>query len=169
MVIVYDHSFNQNEWFVLSLLVFGGLLLFLLPKRFSLYHSICYCLFGIFISMFYDHTISVLPFDFYDVNDSSLFEWMDFLSYVIYAPFSYLYVYLHDRFQLKPKYIPIYMLIWAIASIGMEWLALYFKLYHYKNGYQLAYSIPIYLITQCLLLALFHVIQDKSYSARRTS
>ena len=147
MNIVYDNKFNGNEWFVLISLITGLLLVWRLKKRFTLKEAMTYFLYSVFLGMLFDHTISIEPFDFYDVNDNSSYQLMDFLTYLMYGPFGYICIYLYDYFKVKPSYTPIYILIWAAISITMEIIATNLGVFHYKNGYKIYYSFPIYLLT----------------------
>lgn len=161
MTIYYDNKFNQNEWFVLTLLL-CYIIVFLLPKRFPLLTSLLFLLFGISIAIFMDHSISINPIDFYDVNDSSKFELYDFLLYFAYGPFSYLMVYFFDKFKLKKRQILLYIPLCSFAAMGFEWLAKQFGVFHYKNGYQILYSLPIYLVVFSILFYFyFKLYRDK--------
>ncbi|UUZ83288.1 hypothetical protein LJK88_05095 [Paenibacillus sp. P26] len=97
-LIVYDTHFNLNEWFNVILFTAGYGFLFLTHRRFPPKHTLVYVLYGIAAVTLFDHTLSVAPFDFYDVNDTSRFQWMDFLNYLGFGPISYLYVFLFERF-----------------------------------------------------------------------
>lgn len=164
LVNIYDQQFNQNEWFTIILLIIGIILVWKLKDRFSKKELITYLLYSVFIGMFFDHTISIVPFDYYDVNDLTLYEFMDFITYLMYGPFGYLYIYIFDRFKVKTKYAPIYILLWALVSVTMEHIARGFGVYHYKNGYQIYYSFPIYLFTLTSNLCLYKFLQSKKIS-----
>ncbi|MDQ0198233.1 hypothetical protein J2S10_001374 [Neobacillus ginsengisoli] len=151
---VYDNHFNSNEWFIVVGLCIGTITLFFLPKRFPRKTSIVFFTCGVFSGFFFDHSLSVEPVNFYDVNDNSSYQFIDFLSYVTYGPLSYLFFYFFDR--LRPVSIPIYILIWSLISLGMEWSATYFGVFHYRHGYKLFYSLPIYLIVQSCWIVLYH-------------
>jgi len=164
-VIHYDNQFNANEWFVIISIVVGLLLVFALPKRFSKKTSAVYLLCGVFIGFFFDHTLSVLPVSFYDLNDSSRVEWTDFLSHVMYGSYSYFFFYLYDYLKVTPRYFLIYILVWAFLSAGIEKLFLIFGVFHYRHGYNLSYSFIIYLIVLSLWVAFHHII--KKYGERK--
>lgn len=155
-LIVYDNQFNRNEWFVIVGLFIGIVVVYLLPKRFPRQISNLFFLCGIFTGIFFDHTLSVQPVSYYDVNDVSLFEVMDFISYLMYGPFSYLFFYVYDYFRIKPSFIPIFVLVWSLISIGMECLEAFFGVFHYTNGYKIWYSFPIYLLVQSLWMILYY-------------
>jgi hypothetical protein len=143
-VIVYDHHFNLNEWTILIELFVGLIVILLLPKRFSRKMMIIFFFCGVYSGFLFDHSLSVEPVSFYDVNDKSSYQIMDFLSYISFGPDSYLFFYIYDRF--KSVSAPIYILIWAFLDIGFEWIALQVGIYHYSHGYTIFYSFPIYLV-----------------------
>lgn len=160
-IITYDNQFNANEWFVLITLVLGFLFVFILPKRFPIKESIFYLLFGIFIGKFFDHTISIKPFDFYDVNDKSTYQFTDFFSYIMFAPFGYFFIYIYRKLNIKPIMVLPYILGWSVIAIVIEYFASKLGVYHYKNGYKLLFGFPIYLLCQACLLWLHHLVQGK--------
>ncbi|SDO00294.1 hypothetical protein SAMN04487897_10737 [Paenibacillus sp. yr247] len=103
----------------------------------------------------FDHTIGVQPFDFYDVVDESRYQLFDIVSYAMYTPFGYLYIYFYKKLGVKSFYTIPYILLWTSMSIGFEWLSVLVGVFHYKHGYQLMYSIPIYLFLQSIHLLLY--------------
>lgn len=161
MPIIYDNSFNKNEWFILISLVLGLFLVFFIKKRFQTKEFLIYLLIGVFSGLVFDKTISLEPFEFYDVNDSSTYEFMDFLSYLSYGPFSYLFIYLYDYFKVKLSHTPIYILIWSVISVAIEYLAYRLGVYHYKDGYVFIYGFPIYLIVMSLQIYLYRHINNR--------
>lgn len=161
MTIIYDNSFNKNEWFTIVSLLIGLILMWKLNKTFSFKEILLYFLFGVFIGILFDHTISVPPVDYYDVNDTSSFQLMDFLTYLMYGPYSYLLIYLYDYFKIKLSYTPVYILLWTSISIFMEFISKLIGIFHYKNGYTIYYSLPIYLLVYSFLICLYRFLQYK--------
>ncbi len=158
-VIHYDNHFNENEWFVIISLVVGLLAVLVAPKRFPIKVSIIYLLTGVFIGFFFDHTLSVLPVSYYDLNDKSIFELSDFLSHVMYASYSYFFFYMYDYLKVKSRYSAVYILIWTFMSMGVEKLCALLGVYHYKNGYTIFYSFLIYLLVHSSWVAIYYVIE----------
>lgn len=158
-MIIYDSRFNANEWFVVIGLVVGYTAIFLLPRQFPPKHAILYALYGVFGGFFCDHTLSVSPFNIYDVNDTSNFQIMDFLSYLMYAPFGYVFMYVYERLRIKPKWIPVYILAWSLVSVCIESLTVQLGVFHYKKQYRLGYSFPIYVFFQSVQMAMYYAIQ----------
>lgn len=153
-MIVYDNHFNSNEWFIVVGLCTGIITMSLLPKRFPRKMTIVFFTCGVFSGFFFDHSLSVQPVSFYDVNDNSSYQFIDFLSYISYGPLSYLFFYFYDR--LRPKSNSLYILVWSLISLGTEGLAAYLGVFHYRFGYKLYYSFPIYLLVQSCWVVLYH-------------
>ncbi|MCT8975242.1 hypothetical protein N4T77_01385 [Clostridium sp. CX1] len=147
--------FNKNEWFVIALLAFY-ILVFLLPKRFPLFISIIFILYGIAVAgVTFDFILGGPTLDYYDDNNNSKYEIIDFLLYTSYGSFSYLIAYFFDKFKLKKQYVTLYVLALAIMSIGVEWIGHRLGVFHYKNGYKIEFSFPIYLMVYSILLILY--------------
>lgn len=157
MDIVYDQKFNSNEWFVIITLIIGVILVWKLPKRFSIKQSLVYFIGFVFLGLVFDSTVGIEPIDYYDVIDKSSYELMDFVSYLSYGPFGYLY----DYFKIENKYNTIYVLLWTIISVVTEYFAHVFGVFHYKNGYEIYYSFPIYLLILMSYLYLYKFINSK--------
>ncbi len=158
---IYDNQFNTNEWFIIIGLSIGLVCVAICPKRFPKQIAIVFFMCGVYSGFFFDHSLSVEPVSFYDVNDSSKFQLMDFISYWMYGPLSYFFFYIYDRLQIKPALAPMYIFVWSFASFGLEWLAVVCGVFHYVHGYKLAYSFPIYLMVQSCWIALYYRIKAK--------
>lgn len=156
----YDSHFNANEWFVIAMIVLGLLMILVLPKKFTPVQTLFTLLIGITFGLIFDQTIGIPPFDFYDVGDSSKHQLFDIFSYAMYAPFGYLFIYLSKWLRLKGFYLIPYIVIWSLLSIGIEWLSLLVGVFHYKHGYRLIFSIPIYLFLQSIHYLLFQKLLD---------
>jgi hypothetical protein len=156
---IYEDAFDANEWFIIGSLIVLHTALWLAPKIFSKLETIGLYFFGVNIVLFFDHTISVKPWDYYDVNDSSAFQFMDFLSYVSYGPYGYFFIYLYEKLKVSGlKTIP-YLLIWSGFSMIMEWVGVQLGMMHYEKGYEMKWSFPIYLSVQSLLLVFYYLVK----------
>lgn len=141
---IYDNQFNGNEYFTLLALLFGLLLVIFLPRRFSYKDVIIYFMTGVFSGFFFDHMLSVQPIHFYHVNDTSRFQVMDFATYWIYCPFSYMYFYVLDYLHVKKSLIPTYIMVWSLIAVLFEGIGAHVGVYHYTHGYKIYYSFGIY-------------------------
>lgn len=160
---IYDQQFNQNEWFVVIVLFITYIIIYKLPKRFSKATTITLILIGIYIGMLSDHSISIPPFDFYDVNDNSSYQVFDFLTYVMYGPFGYLFLYYFDYFKIKGFKIMLYVILWTSIAMLMEYVATKFGVFHYKQGYRILFSVPIYLWFQSCVIVYYHFMKRYQY------
>ncbi|TCP29048.1 hypothetical protein EV207_11384 [Scopulibacillus darangshiensis] len=160
-IVYYDNTFNENEWFIIIVIIILNLLIFLLPRRFPFEISAILYLVGITNGVVYDDTIGSHLFDLFDINDDSKYSFMDFMTYFMYGPFAYLLIYIQDRFQLHGILLVTYILIWSVFSTGFETLATLLGVFHYKNGYNLYYSFPIYVFTIGVTYWLYTFITQK--------
>jgi len=153
---VWDTAWNTNEWFVVGLTVFGFAAVALLPRRFARSTTIVFVAFGSYFGTLFDYLLAVPPLDFYDVNDRSEFEFTDSLTYLMYGPLGYLFVYLYDRLGAPGRWAPLYVFGWTVVALLLEALYVNVGVFHYKNGYRLDYSGVVYLTLQLLALALYY-------------
>lgn len=162
MKVVYERSFDENELMVIISLIVLSIAIWLMPKIFTFLEGAAHFLFGMGVGMFYDHTISVEPWDYYDVNDSSAYQFMDFLSYVMYGPYGYFFIYFYKKISVRGYWHLPYILIWSSFSMLMEWIGHKLGLFHYDKGYKMYWSLPIYLLAQTMQIIYYHIINRKS-------
>lgn len=156
---IYDNHFNKNEWFVIIALCVGALIVYCLPKRFQKKVSGIFLLCGVFFGLLFDLTLGTFPVSFYDLNDNSQLEILDFLSHCMYAPYSYLFFYIYDQSGIRPRYSFVYILVWALLSVGIEKVSVLLGVFHYNNGYNIYYSFVIYLFVHSFWVAFYYTIQ----------
>ncbi|MEI2663396.1 hypothetical protein [Rossellomorea sp. LJF3] len=156
---IYERSFNLNEWFIIISLIGLLLLIWVTPKIFSFLEGMSYFVYGISVGMFYDHTISIPPWDFYDVNDSSAYQGIDFVSYIMYGPYSYFFIYFYRKLRINGIMNLAYILIWTAFSLLMEWFTVKIGIFHFDKGYKMYWSIPIYMAVQSIQLLIHHRIK----------
>lgn len=157
------HQFDLNEWFVIGMIVVGLCLIYFLPQKLPLLTTIFCLLIGPYLGLIFDHTIAVPPLDLYDVGDDHGYSLFDLLSYCMYAPFGYIFIYFYERLHIKGQLRGVYILFWAVMAILLEWICVKVGIFHYKNGYKLLYSIPVYFFVESLLLLLYlHFYQKKN-------
>jgi uncharacterized membrane protein YhdT len=159
--LIYDYGFNGNEWFAIGLIVVGMAGVLLLPKRFTPMETLFNLLFGVFMGLMFDHTIAVEPFDLYDVGDQAKYQFFDLFSYFMYAPFGYFFIYGCEWLRIKHTGVLLYIIGWTVFAIAVEWIGVKMGLFHYKHGFTILFSIPIYLFVQSLHLILYRLIFHK--------
>jgi hypothetical protein len=162
MTKVYEKSFDWNEWFVIISLLSLNILILITPKIFSKLEGIAHYLYGITVVTFFDHTTSVRPWDLYDVNDSSKYQPIDCITYVMFGSYSYFFIYLYLKLRIKGFKTIIYIFIWSSFSLLVEWIGVKIGLYHYEKGYKMYWSFPIYMSVQIIQIIYYHTI--KKYS-----
>lgn len=159
--IYYSYHFGKNEIYVFFLLASGIALMMICRKVFPIKKTMIFFLYSVFMGLLLDHCISIPPLDYYDVNDTSGFDFMDFLTYIMYGPYGYFFAYFYERLHIKTKLAPLYILAWACSSLLAEYLGILMGVFHYKYGYHIYYSLPIYLIVLSLQLSLYFFLQSK--------
>lgn len=158
---VWDTGWNGNEWFVIGVTLAGAALVFFLPRRFSKSSTILYLLFGAYFGVLFDHTLAGEPFELYDVNDTSMLEITDVATYVMYSPFSYLFIYIYDWLRLPHRLAPIYILVWSAFGMALEGVGTQIGVFHYKGGYVFDFSSLIYLFLQVCTLGLYYYVKNQ--------
>ncbi|SHR54487.1 Uncharacterised protein [Mycobacteroides abscessus subsp. abscessus] len=159
MTVVYEKSFDWNEWFVIIVLISLHGLMIITPKIFSKTEGIAHYLYGITIVYLFDHTLSTKPWDFYDVNDNSNFQLFDFLYYIMNGPFSYYFIYLYQKLKIDGFRTILYLLLWSSLAVLMEWVGFKIGLFHYDKGYNMHWSFPIYMMVQIIQIIFYHKIR----------
>ncbi|WP_224724715.1 hypothetical protein [Paenibacillus vietnamensis] len=155
--IVYDNQFNMNEWYAIVLTVIGLAAIRFFPRSFSPLQTTFNLFIGVTLGLVFDHTIAIPPFDLYDFGDQSKYQLFDIISYAMYMPFGYWFIYWHERMRVGGLLTIVYIFVWAWIGIAAETAGVYVGMFHYKEGYRLAYSFPIYLLLQSAHLGLYRM------------
>ncbi|WEG13265.1 hypothetical protein PU629_02550 [Pullulanibacillus sp. KACC 23026] len=155
MILYLPKHFDQNEWFIIIIIVLSIFLYLLLPKRFPTVITAIQILYSIALPKILDHTIAVNPYNLYDLTDSSKYELFDLIMYAIYPPFVYLFIFLYDYFHLKGIRFVLYIIAWSFFAIGIEFIANRLHVYNY-HGWKLIYSLPLYTFIMLIDVLLYH-------------
>lgn len=143
-------GFDKNEISILIMVVLGYGILFLLPKKFNRDTTLLFLLWGFTIGVFFDFTIGGGLIDFFKLNDSNSYRIFDLLYYLLFAPFSYFFIYFYESFRIKRKSFMWYVVAWAVVGVGMQWVFTWMEIIHFQKGYQIHYSFPIFIMTQTI-------------------
>ncbi|RAP75735.1 hypothetical protein DL346_09790 [Paenibacillus montanisoli] len=160
------NRFDGNEWFIIITLVITYTLMWRLPKRFSSTMMLMIWAYCLFVSITTDEILAAPPFDLYDINDTKKTDIFDMLTWFMYSPFGYFFLYLYDRWRIRSFSLIPYVLLWSLFSLGFEALAAWAKVFNYKS-WTIAYSFPIYLVVSCLALLYFHFIRSYFYKTNK--
>nr|WP_243735167.1 hypothetical protein [Paenibacillus turpanensis] len=134
---------------------------FLLPKKFSPSVTVISLVWGYSIGVLFDFTIGGGLVDLYRVNDSNEYELFDMVYYFLFAPFGYLFFYFYDSLRINRKRFLPYVAAWAAVGVGAHWLFTLLGIINLQKGYQLAYSFPIFLVTQTVTGLFYEKIKSK--------
>ncbi|MFD2749178.1 hypothetical protein ACFSUM_02020 [Virgibacillus siamensis] len=98
--------------YILIALVILYVIFFLLPKRFPRDVTILFLIWGFAVSTLFDFTIGGGLIDLYKTNDLNGYELFDLLTYIMFAPISYLFIYIYDVLNINKK-----AFIWYILGV----------------------------------------------------
>ncbi|WP_248929994.1 hypothetical protein [Paenibacillus hamazuiensis] len=161
------NQFDANEWFILTASVLEYTVILFLPKRFRLSQSVFIWVFNLTLADYVDFMIATPPLNLYEINDSPEYELFDVLIYpLLYSPTAYLVIYFYDRWKPRGIFPALYVMGWALLTIGLEWMAEKFYIYKY-NGWKLGYSLPAYVILYAANLMSFRFFRSLYSSALR--
>ncbi|CAM4473797.1 hypothetical protein [Paenibacillus tarimensis] len=142
--------FDRNEWYVLIMLISSYAAVILLPRRIPAHLLILSLVWGISSAMLVDFTIGGGMMDFYKVNDSDRYELTDFLTYFMFAPFGYFFIYFYELLNIRKKTLIYYILGWTVVGTGVQWVSEWMKMTQYQGGYRYEYNIPVFLVIQTI-------------------
>lgn len=157
-------KFDENEWFLLVCLVICYVIMFRLPRRFPPSITVLFLLIGPTIGRLFDHLLATAKLDLYNLMDTPNFDFFDLIIYFLYAPFSYMFLYFYDKWNIKGYWILLYLLLCTFFSGLFEWINQVFHVFTYK-GWKLSYSFGVYLGVQSFVLLFYHLLM--SYTNRR--
>jgi phosphatidylglycerophosphate synthase len=157
----FPKEFDQNEWFIIISALALLFLLYKKPKRFSWSITILLLFFTVSVARVADHLLAGPHKDFYDIMDTGKYELFDLFSYIPYAPFGYVFIYIYDKFQLKGMLLLFYIICCSVGSSAFEYMIStpYIHFLHYKN-WNAIISFPVYLVVQPLTILFFHFIKS---------
>lgn len=157
MFLYLPKHFDENEWFIIIVLVLS-IFLIRLPKRMPTEVSYLIVLLSLCIPNIIDHSIAAIsPYDVYQLTDSEKYELFDILLSGAYVPFGYLCVYIYEWFRPKKMKIVLYILSWALFAIGFEFVLVRLHVFTY-HGWNLVYSFPTYLLVVSLFLLYYEFL-----------
>lgn len=146
-MILWEH-FDRNEWYVLIMLICSIAVVIWLPRRIPRHLLILSLLWGTASSMLLDFTIGGGLLDFYRVNDSNRYELTDLLTYLMFAPFGYFFIYFYEVLKIRKRTLLYYILGWAVIGVGVQCISEWMRMTEYQGGYKSEYNIPIFLFVQ---------------------
>ncbi len=141
-------NFDLNEISLIILNIVAYFVIFLFPKKLSREMTVMSLLWGMTIGMLFDFTMGGGLMDFYKVNDTNDYELFDIFYYFLYAPFGYAFMYFYKVLRIHKHSFVFYIITWAGIGLLAQWLFTILNVITLQNNYIIAYSFPIFLITQ---------------------
>ncbi|WP_246943084.1 hypothetical protein [Bacillus pinisoli] len=154
-------TYDKNEVYIIVMLLVAYVALIGFPKKLSPQITIFFLVWGFASSTLFDFTIGGGLFDFYKVNDSNNYELTDLLTYFLFATFSYFFIYFYEVLRIhKKSFIP-YILGWTTVGLLMEKVSSIMGVTHYQNGYQIYFSVIVFLVIQTTTALYYEFIKRK--------
>jgi hypothetical protein len=147
---IWIDKFSLNEISLIIMNVIGYSLMMFLQKKLSREVAFISVLAGLSTGMLFDFTIGGGLVDFYRQNDSNHYELFDLFYYSLFAPFGYFFMYFYHVLRINKITFIFYITAWSLIGITVQWVSTLLHILTYQNNYQLAYSFPIFLLTQTL-------------------
>ncbi|WP_101846239.1 hypothetical protein [Halobacillus sp. Marseille-P3879] len=155
-------NFDKNEIWILVMLAVAYIIVFILARKFYRHITALFFLWGFTIGVLFDFTIGGGLMDYYVLNDTDKYEVFDFLYYLLFGPFSYIFIYLYDSFKINKKTFIWYIAVWALIGTGMQWVFTNMGIIQFKEGYELFYSFPVFLMTQTITGLYYELVKSKT-------
>jgi hypothetical protein len=152
-------KFDQNEWCLIVCILVSYTSILLLPRRFPFRLTVLLMLFGPTVARLSDHLLASPKLDLYNLMDTPKYDLFDFFTYLLYAPFSYLFIYFYEKWKIKGYWIVLYIFLCTCGGTLFEWVNKLFHVFTYK-GWELSFSFSVYLVTQCFALLFYHWIKQ---------
>lgn len=156
-----EKGFGLNDYIVIGVLIISWSLYFILPKIFSKQVTVLIFLYSMETASIMDNSFGAAPFDFYDIMDGAGYTGMDLMVYLLYPPFGYFFLYFYQKLKVRGRFSILFISIASLLSLCVEWFFYKMNMFQYKNGYQIIYSICVYLVIQSLQILFYRVIQAK--------
>ncbi|WP_226530664.1 hypothetical protein [Metabacillus niabensis] len=154
-------SFDKNEIYILVMLLLTYTAILVIPKKLPLNFTLLFLTWGLATSTLIDFTIGGGLIDFYKVNDSNTYELTDFLTYFLFPPFSYFFIYFYEVLNINKKRFILYILGWTIVGLATEKLCTIMGVTHYQHGYKIHFSLVVFLLVQTTTALYYELIKKK--------
>mgnify|MGYP005829100919 CR=1 FL=1 len=152
-------TFDKNEIYISVMLLIAYSAFFILPKVLPRNITALFLVWGFASSTLFDFTIGGGMIDFYKVNDSNKYELFDLLSYFLFAVFSYFFVYFFEVLKIRGIGFVLYIAGWSLVGLAMEKLSSLMGLTHYQNGYEIYYSLAVFLVVQSTTALYYQLVR----------
>ncbi|WP_274361753.1 hypothetical protein [Paenibacillus thermotolerans] len=165
-MMLWEH-FDKNEWFVLIMLVISYALVFFLPRRLPRSWMILSLVWGFASSTLFDFTIGGGLLDYYRVNDSDRYELTDLLTYFVFAPFGYIFIYVYELLKINKRNFVYYVIGWAVVGVAVQKVSEWMGITHYQHGYRLEYNFAVFLAVQTVSALFYEYVKSSNVRVTR--
>ncbi|MBB6669632.1 hypothetical protein [Cohnella nanjingensis] len=152
-------------WFNVATFIAAYGMAFALPRALPNSIMALVMLFSLTLAKGLDDTIGMKPFDLYDINNSAQVDVWDLVTWLLYPPIGYLFIYVYHVCRIGGLATPVYILLGSLFGTGFERLTVYFQVFHY-NDWTLRYSFMMYVAVQTATIAFFVILKRQYLIAK---
>ncbi len=154
-------KFDENEIFIIILLVFTYILLFAIPRHLNRLEILLIWTLNVYLVFTADMSLAVPPADLYDTMDIPEHEIFDFIIFFFgYFPIAYFAMNYFKARTFSFKQIILFIVVCALLTTMLEWVAVKLNVFTFK-GWKSYLSFLIYLVVYSLNVLLFLYIKRK--------
>lgn len=151
--------FDWNEWFMIITSFIAFSVALMIRRHFQSLTFLILWIYSIAFVETIDYALAGSSFKVYYCADNITYEPVAALIHIfLYPSFSFIFLYLYDKWNIQKGKIIFYILGWTVFSILFEWLNVINGVFTY-TGWKLIYSIPTYPIASLLLIKVYHFIK----------
>jgi len=155
-----NFTWDWNEWFMVITSVAATSLFLLIRKSFPTVLIIAIWVYITTMVATADYFIAATPFKLYYCADNTSYEPTATMIHVFtYPPFAFFLLYFYERWKLRGVRLWIYIAVWSVFSAFFEWINVVNGVFTY-TGWKLLYSVPVYLLSQVLLIYLYRNLRN---------
>ena len=158
-----EKGFGLNDYFVIAAVIVSWVIYIFLPKIFSKQMIVFIFLYSLTIASIFDNSFGATPIDLYDIMDGPAYTVMDIPVYLLYPPAGYIFLFLYQKLQIRDHYLVFFIMASTSVSLGIEWIYHNLGVFHYKDEYNMIYSICIYLFVQSLFVLFYRILKPNQH------
>ncbi len=159
MLLYPPEKFDENEIFVIILLVFVWILLFVIPRHLSALEIFLIWTLNVYFVFTADMSLAVPPAELYETMDLPEHEIFDFLIFFFgYFPFAYFAINYFKPRAFSVKQTVLFIIVCALLTTMLEWIALKLNVFTF-TGWKIYLSFFVYIIVYSLNVLLFLYIK----------
>lgn len=161
MLLYPPKKMDENEIFIIILLVFVWILVFAIQRHLSALEIFLIWTLNVYLVFTADMSLAVPPVELYDTMDRLEHEIFDFIMFFFgYFPFAYFAMNYFKPRAFSKKQIVLFIIVCALLTTILEWVAVVLNVFTF-NGWKSYMSFLVYIVVYSLNLLLLLYIKSK--------